>query len=427
VSGARVGRVLRARNLAEPPVEEPGPPANRRADEVTAVVRSPEPAASSSVLACAHEMIVPHGTARNTTSWRRMRARARRDRVMVAEAATTPFPARATAATLPTPDGLDNADEPLWAVSSVPVGAAVEPDLLADDVYARTLVREFNAITPENAMKWDRIHPFERRWNFDPADQLVEFAAAHRMRIHGHTLVWHRQLAPWLTPALSRGEVVRALASHVETLVGRYAGRIAAWDVVNEAVADDGRRLRDTFFLRTYGAGYIAEAFRLAHAADPGARLYYNDYGAEGAGPKSDAVYALVRHLLDEGVPVHGVGLQMHLRATSPPEPAAITANVARLRALGLEVRISEMDVRIRRVRQDDPLARQRLVYRDAIAACVGTSGFTDVTFWGVTDAHSWIHRAFGKDAPLLFDRDYAPKPAYFGVRAALATRRKDV
>ena len=116
-------------------------------------------------------------------------------------------------------------------------------------------------------------------------------------------------------------------------------------------------------------------------------------------------MYALVRRLLDEGVPVHGVGLQMHLRATRPPEPAAITANVARLRALGLVVRISEMDVRIRRVRQGDPLARQRLVYQDAIAACVGMSGFTDVTFWGVTDAHSWIHRAFGKDAPLLFDR----------------------
>jgi endo-1,4-beta-xylanase len=354
-----------------------------------------------------------------------MFARARRDRVTATEAATTPFPARATAATLPTPDGLDDADEPLWAASTVPVGAAVDPDLLeCDEAYAATLLREFNAITPENALKWGPVHPAPDRWHFDPADRLLEFAEAHRLRVHGHALVWHRQLAPWLTPALTRREVVRALASHVETLVGRYAGRIAAWDVVNEAVADDGRRLRDTFFLRTCGAGYIAEAFRFAHAADPRVRLYYNDYGAEGAGPKSDAVYTLVRRLLDEGVPVHGVGLQMHLRASRPPEPAAITANVARLRALGLEVRISEMDVRIRRVRQGDPLARQRLVYQDAIAACVGMSGFSDVTFWGVTDAHSWIHRAFGKDAPLLFDRDYAPKPAYFGVRAALATRR---
>jgi endo-1,4-beta-xylanase len=365
---------------------------------------------------------------KNATGWRSMLARALRDRVTVAEAAQTSRPAKATAATLLTPNGRDDADGPLWAASSVPVGAAVDPDLVErDPAYAATLLREFNAITPENALKWGPVHPAPHRWHFDPADRLVEFAEAHRLRIHGHALVWHRQLPGWLTPALSRRAVVQALTSHVETVVGRYAGRIAAWDVVNEAVADDGRRLRDTFFLRTCGAGHIAEAFRLAHAADPGARLYYNDYGAEGAGPKSDAVYALVRRLLDEGVPVHGVGLQMHLRATHPPEPAAITANVARLRALGLEVRISEMDVRIRRVRQGDPLARQHLVYQDAIAACVGMSGFTDVTFWGVTDAHSWIHRAFGNDDPLLFDRDYAPKPAYFGVRAALATHRTDV
>ncbi len=244
------------------------------------------------------------------------------------------------------------------------------------------------------------------------------------MRVHGHTLVWHRQLADWLTPALTRREVARALASHIETLVGRYAGRIASWDVVNEAVADGGG-LRDTCFLRACGEDYIAEAFRRAHAADPGARLYYNDYGAEGRGRKSDAVYALVRRLLDAGVPVHGVGLQMHLRAARPPKPAAITASVARLLRLGLEVRITEMDVRIRRIRRRDPLALQRRVYHDAIAACAGMPGFAGVTFWGVSDRHSWIHDEFGEDAPLLFDRDYAPKPAYFGVRDALAAAQK--
>jgi endo-1,4-beta-xylanase len=299
----------------------------------------------------------------------------------------------------------------------------VDSGLLArDEVYARTLAREFNAVTPENAMKWGPIHPCEREWNFGPADRLVEFAEAHGMRIHGHALVWHRQLADWLTPALTRREVAHALAFHIETLAGRYGGRVAAWDVVNEAIADDGRGLRDTYFLRTYGEDYVAVAFRLAHGADPSARLYYNDYGAEGAGPKSDAVYALVRRLRDAGVPLHGVGLQMHLRATRPPEPAAITANVARLLALGLEVRISEMDVRIRTVRRGDPLALQRLVYHDAIAACAGMPGFTGVTFWGVSDAHSWIDARFGEDDPLLLDADYAPKPAYFGARDALAS-----
>jgi endo-1,4-beta-xylanase len=247
----------------------------------------------------------------------------------------------------------------------------------------------------------------------------VAFAEAHGLCIHGHALVWQEQLPAWIVPALAR-EAEQALAEHVETLVGRYRGRIGSWDVVNEAMGDDGR-LRRSVFLSSLGPGYLATAFRLAHAADPSARLYYNDYGAEAGGAKSDAVFALVSRLVQAGVPIHGVGLQMHLRATRPPAPAAIRANVARLTALGLEVRISEMDVRVRTVRRGDPLARQSAAYRRVIGACVGQPGFAGVTFWGVSDRHSWIHARFGEDAPLLFDRDYAPKPAYYGARAALA------
>jgi endo-1,4-beta-xylanase len=312
---------------------------------------------------------------------------------------------------------------PLRLAADVPVGAAVDPDLLEDPVYRVTLLREFNAITPENALKWGPVHPTEGRWNFDPADRLAEFAETHGLQIHGHTLVYHDQLPPWLDLGVSRRRMAGALALHIETLVGRYRGRIAAWDVVNEAVATRGD-LRRSVFLDVLGPGYVAEAFRLAHAADPAARLYYNDCDADALGPKADAVYALVRRLLDDGVPIHGVGLQMHLRATRPPAPAAIAAHVERLTALGLAVRISEMDVRIRRVRRGDPLARQRRVYEDAIGACAGMPGFAGVTFWGMSDAHSWIHDEFGADAPLLFDRDYAPKPAYFGVREALAAGR---
>jgi endo-1,4-beta-xylanase len=323
-----------------------------------------------------------------------------------------------------TSGGRDELDGPLWAAAAVPVGAAVDAALLDDEAYVRTLVREFNAVTPENAMKWGPVHPTERGWDFGPADRIVEFAEAHGLQVHGHTLVWHRQLPPWIERGMARRRVAGELALHIEALVGRYRGRIAAWDVVNEAVADVGG-LRDTVFRRTLGEGYVAEAFQRAHAADPGARLYYNDYGAEGAGRKSDAVYALVRRLVDDGVPIHGVGLEMHLRVTHPPAPAAIAANVRRLTALGLTVRISEMDVRIRRIRRGDPLARQRRVYEDAIAACAGMPGFAGLTFWGVSDAHSWVHEEFGKDAPLLFDRDYLPKPAYFGARDALGAGQK--
>lgn len=322
------------------------------------------------------------------------------------------------------PAGGEGATGPLWAAAAVPVGTAVDPVLLEqDEAYAATVVREFSAVTPENAMKWGPVHPTEGGWDFDPADRIVAFAEAHGLRVHGHALLWHRQLPAWLDPAMGRARLGRALASHVEILVDRYRGRIASWDVVNEAVADRGG-LRDTLFLRTLGEGYVADAFRLAHEADPGARLYYNDYGAEGDGRKSDAVYALVRRLVDRGTPIHGIGLQMHLDAAARPAPAAIAANVARLAALGLEVRISEMDVRVRRVRRRDPLAVQRAVYHDVIAACAGMRGFAGVTVWGVSDAHSWIDARFGEDDPLLLDRDYAPKPAYFGARDALEATR---
>jgi endo-1,4-beta-xylanase len=337
----------------------------------------------------------------------------------------------------PTPSGPDDAGGPLWAASSLPVGAAVQPDLLErDPAYRDTLAREFNAVTPEDAMKWEPIHPSRDGWNFDPADQLVSFAEARGMRVHGHTLVWHDQLpTSYLTPSVSQAEAARLLASHIETLVGRYAGRIAAWDVVNEAIAEDGRGLRDdAYFLLTFGPGYIEEAFRRAHTADRGARLYYNDFDADADGLKSDAVYELVRDLREAGAPIHGVGLQMHLEGTAPPAPDAIAANVARLQALGLEVRISEMDVRIRKVgRRDprvDPLAVQRAIYHDTIAACAAMPGFAGVTFWGVSDQHSWFNRRDEEEPPaperpLLLDRDYAPKPAYFGVRAALAASRR--
>jgi endo-1,4-beta-xylanase len=318
---------------------------------------------------------------------------------------------------------------PLRLATDLPVGAAVDAELLAtDEAYRATLVREFSAITPENAMKWGPVHPGEHEWRFEPADRLVEFAAAHRMRVHGHALVWQAQLGEWVTPALSARDVARAMATHIETLVGRYRGRVAAWDVVNEALRASGR-LRRTVFFHALGPAYLAEAFRLAHAADPAARLYYNDYGTEGVGRKSDAVYALARGLVDRGVPIHGVGLQMHLDAADRgrPTPDAIAHNVARLAALGLEVRVSEMDVRIRRVRRrhsQGRLGAQRAVYHDVIAACAGVAGFAGVTFWGLTDAHSWVDDRFGEDDPLLFDAAYAPKPAYFGVLDALVGSR---
>jgi GH35 family endo-1,4-beta-xylanase len=177
-------------------------------------------------------------------------------------------------------------------------------------------------------------------------------------------------------------------------------------------------------FRRKLGDGYVAEAFRLARQADPGARLIYNDYGGEGLNAKSNRIYDLVRSLVAEGV-IDGVGLQMHISAANPPSAASVASNMRRLADLGLQVNISEMDVRIRDAPGALPmrLELQKSVYKSMVAVCVDEPRCDAVTFWGFTDAHSWIDSRFGADDPLLFDEQYAAKPAFFGVLEALLKR----
>ena len=306
------------------------------------------------------------------------------------------------------------------------VGAAVQSSLLAGEpLYASTFERHFDAVTPEYEMKWDVNEPEPGRFDFSRGDRIVEFAEARGQWVRGHTLVWHQQLPSWIE-GLSSAELRVAFEDHIRGVAGHYAGRVHAWDVVNEAVADGGGGLRDTPFLRGLGPDYVADAFRLAREADPQALLYYNDYGAEGLGPKSDRVYALVEDLVKRGVPIDGVGLQMHVSAASLPAAGDVAANMRRLADLGLTVNISEMDVRIRDLAGglDGRLERQGQVYQELVGVCVAEPACDGVTFWGFTDAHSWIDGFFGPDDPLLFDEDYAPKPAFFGVEAAFLSRR---
>jgi len=268
-------------------------------------------------------------------------------------------------------------------------------------------------------MKWGPIDEL----GYGPADALVKFASDHQMKVKGHCLVWHEMLPARINSAMSSDALRRAIQERIHDVAGRYKGKVYAWDVVNEAVDDDTEGLRKTIFLDKLGEGYIAEAFRLAHEADPDALLIYNDYGADGLGGKSDGVYELVKRLVADGVPIHGVGLQMHIDAADYPKPEDIAANVRRLAGLGLRVNISEMDVRIKDVPGSlaERLEMQRRVYHDVIAACISEKSFMDVTFWGFTDSYSWIYEQFGgPDYPLLFDKKYQTKPAYWGVVDAL-------
>ena len=290
-------------------------------------------------------------------------------------------------------------------------GVAVRAERLDDAGYAAALTA-FGSVTPENELKWEISEPEPGRFDFGPADRIVDFATRHRMAVRGHVLVWHLQNPPWLAD-LSPARLRAALAEHIRTLMQRYTGRIAEWDVVNEAVADDGR-LRRSVWLDKLGLGYIALAFRLAHQADPRARLFYNDYGAEGEGTKADAVYRLVAALRRQGVPIDGIGLQGHVDTTAPPGYAR---TVRRFAKLGLDVELTELDVRTR----GGEAAAQAAQYARLVAGCRPCTRFT---VWGLDDADSWVPGAYpGFGHATLLDEQLRPKPAFDAFRAALLRR----
>jgi endo-1,4-beta-xylanase len=307
----------------------------------------------------------------------------------------------------------------LWMGAAV----AVEP-LRDEDLYAETLAREFNVLTAENAMKFGPLRPDPDHYSFDAADTIVDFAEENDLQVRGHTLVWHHQLPSWLTEGTwTRDELIQILQEHITTVVGHYRGRVEAWDVINEAIADNGR-LRETIWLNGIGPEYIDMAFQWAHEADPDALLFYNDYNGEGLRTKSDAIYDLVQELLKRGVPVHGVGLQMHVSLDSFPTPQDVAANMERLSALGLKVHITEMDVRIQDPATEEDLARQASVYRDMLHVCLSVQNCKAFVLWGFTDRHSWIPQfVSGWDSALIFDNSYQAKPAYTALVDELSSR----
>lgn len=316
--------------------------------------------------------------------------------------------------------------EPVWLGTAV-----LAEQLQTDPRYAEIVRQEFDMVTPELAMKFDVLQPARGEFDFEAADAIVDFAEQHGLRVRGHVLVWHHQLPTWLEQGhFTRPELIAILREHITTVVERYRGRIHAWDVVNEAVDPAGPDgLRNTFWLRGIGPEYIRLAFEWAHAADPAARLYYNDYGAEHIGPKFAAVKALAVALLDANVPLHGIGLQAHLRLVDAPDRASIEQVLQHWRRLGLQAEITEMDVQIQGAvgNPDDLLVRQADVYASVAQACFNSANCRGFSTWGFTDRHSWIAEHTGNaDAPLLFDSAYQPKPAYHALVAVLGPFRPD-
>lgn len=312
----------------------------------------------------------------------------------------------------------------LAAYHRLDIGAAVAiRPLETEPAYRAALVHNCSIITPENAMKFSIIHPHPHTYAFAQGDAIVAFAEKHGMRVRGHTLVWHNQLPAWVTSqSRTRKQWIALLRDHITTVVSHYRGRIYAWDVVNEAMDDRGR-LRRTVWLKNIGPDYIAMAFRWAHEADPNAKLFYNDYGERNE-RKQKAIYRLVRRLVRSGVPIQGVGLQMHMSLAHPPRPSDVARAITRMHRLGLETEVTEMDVAIRKPFTEQKLGRQAELYRRMMRTCLTTKGCDAFLTWGISDRHSWIPRARpGYGAGLLLDRNYKSKPAYRAVSDALSRR----
>jgi endo-1,4-beta-xylanase len=292
-------------------------------------------------------------------------------------------------------------------------GNAVDNNELTDAPYRAIVTSEFSQLTPGNAMKWDATEPTRGNFNYTRGDEIVALAQQNGQSVRGHTLLWHSQTPAWVQ-GLSATDLRTALNNHVTNLVNHWEGDLYAWDVVNEPLNEDGT-LRNSFWLQRLGESYIADAFRAARAADPSAKLYINDYNTDGLGAKSDGMYRLVQSLLQQGVPIDGVGFQSHL-AIQYGFPSTMRQNLQRFADLGLDVAVTELDVRMVLPSDSAKLATQATYYLDVTNACLA------VTIWGYTDKYSWIPGTFpGEGAAHLSDVNFVRKPAYTAVHDALA------
>ncbi|MEU1572777.1 endo-1,4-beta-xylanase [Streptomyces collinus] len=313
------------------------------------------------------------------------------------------------------------ADTPLRDLAAAEgkvMGTAVTGSKLTG-TYGEIAGREFNWLTPGNAMKWGSVEPSRGTYNWAEADGIVDFAETHGQRVRGHTLLWHQQNPGWLTSgSWTRDQLGAIVQDHIATEVGRYKGRVAAWDVVNEPFNEDGT-YRPTLFHTTLGRDYIAQALTWARAADPGAKLYINDYNVEGVNAKSTALYNLVKSLKERGVPIDGVGLQAHLIVGQVP--STLQQNIQRFADLGVDVAITELDIRMQLPATQAKLTQQAADYKAVMNACVAVARCTGVTVWGFTDSDSWIPDTFpGQGAATPYDENHRPKPAYHAIAEAL-------
>ncbi|GGM26101.1 beta-xylanase [Micromonospora yangpuensis] len=283
-------------------------------------------------------------------------------------------------------------------------GAAVGTGKFSNTTYMNVLNREFNSLVAENEMKWDATEPQQGRFNYTGGDRIVSHARANGMTVRGHALLWHAQQPGW-AQGMSGSALRNAAINHVTQVATHFRGQIHSWDVVNEAFADGGSGGRRDSNLQRTGNDWIEAAFRAARAADPGAKLCYNDYNTDGINAKSTGIYNMVRDFKARGVPIDCVGFQSHLGTGLASD---YQANLQRFADLGVDVQITELDVM--------QGGNQANIFGAVTRACMAVTRCTGITVWGVRDCDSWR----GSDNALLFDCNGNKKPAYDAVLNAL-------
>jgi endo-1,4-beta-xylanase len=300
------------------------------------------------------------------------------------------------------------------------IGTAVQASALASNAtYAAGVNRDFNSVTAENEMKWSSLEATRGVNTFGPADAIVAFARAHNENVRGHNLVWHQQIPSWVTNGnFTAAQLTAVMQQHIATVAGHFKGQVVSWDVVNEPFNDDGT-MRSDIWTNTIGPSYIATALTAAHAADPAAKLYLNDFNIEGVNAKSTAMLNLISSLKQQGVPIDGVGLESHFIVGGVP--STMQQNIARFAALGVAVWVTELDDRMTLPSTPALLAQQATDYVRVVNACLAVTGCVGITVWEYEDGLSWVPGAFsGQGAADLYDANFQPKPAYPAVLTAL-------
>ncbi len=309
----------------------------------------------------------------------------------------------------------------LAAYANYPVGAAVDLSLLNyDTTYQIIAIKQFNSFTPENIFKAAYLHPEPNAFNWNEADQLADFCQRYNKRLHGHTLIWHEQLPPWIWNFEGNADAWEQLMkTHIQTIMTHFKGKVKAWDLFNEAFSEDGT-LRNTVWMQHIGATYIEKACLFAREADPGALLFYNDYNLESNPAKRNGVISFFNHLRDRGIAIDGIGVQMHISLVYP-DASQIADAFKVISDNGYKIHVSELDISVnpegRYIGPDQELFKkqanllgQLILHYNQLPA----KNQYGITFWGISDKTSWIRSSFHRiDYPLLYDDEYKPKPAY--------------